>query len=163
MLGGGGGATEAPKTLYGDDVEARADAALEGAAGSISKAARRRERLAREERERLQAVAAEVAALGETEGRREERRLREVLAPLGLRVVDVPADGNCLYRAVAQQLGRAVVSPSVCLSLSIFHSLSPAPHRPSLALRPVRQSILRYLPETTSLRRRRRGTTPKWN
>ncbi len=38
----------------------------------------------------------------------ENQALLEQLAPLGLRIITIPADGNCLYRALADQLQAAV-------------------------------------------------------
>lgn len=41
----------------------------------------------------------------------EEERLHALLAPLGLAVRDIPADGHCLYRAVAHQLTLPATNP----------------------------------------------------
>jgi OTU domain-containing protein 6 len=69
-----------------------------------SKAQKRRDKLAAREAERDARIAAELAALGPTERAKEAAALRELLAPLGLAVKSIRADGHCLYHSVADQL-----------------------------------------------------------
>ena len=65
-----------------------------------TKAQRRREQKAKDDAERDARIAAENAELGETERMAEEKALKKLLAPLGLAVKDIPADGHCLYRSL---------------------------------------------------------------
>jgi len=46
----------------------------------------------------------DILASGGTERERELNSIKEKLAPLGLAVKDIPADGHCLFRAVADQI-----------------------------------------------------------
>ncbi|KAJ8602428.1 hypothetical protein CTAYLR_001237 [Chrysophaeum taylorii] len=72
------------------------------------KARNKRNRRAARERERVERVAAESTELEKTSERRAELdAINNVLAPAGLRIVEVAADGNCLYRAVEHQLALA--------------------------------------------------------
>jgi OTU domain-containing protein 6 len=71
-----------------------------------SKAQKRRDKLAQREQERDARIAAELAALGPTERAQEAAALRSLLAPLGLAVKSIRADGHCLYHSVADQLAQ---------------------------------------------------------
>ncbi|XP_038070453.1 deubiquitinase OTUD6B-like [Patiria miniata] len=71
----------------------------------ISKAQKRRDKKAAQEKER-EARAAEDAANLESSSRRiEERKMEALLAERGLRVKEISSDGHCLYNAVQYQLG----------------------------------------------------------
>ena len=56
--------------------------------------------------EREARIAAELAELGDTDRVLEERALKQLLAPLGLAIYDIPPDGHCLYRSVEHQLSQ---------------------------------------------------------
>lgn len=70
----------------------------------ISKAMARKAKRAAEEAAREERIAAEKAALGPSAEALESDILRARLAPLGLKVKDIKADGHCLYRAIDDQL-----------------------------------------------------------
>ena len=73
----------------------------------MEKARRKREKQKEKERRREEEIAAEKAAtLGRTPRDLENAQLKQILQPLNLAVRDVPADGHCLYRAVAAQLSE---------------------------------------------------------
>ena len=69
-----------------------------------SKSAKRRQKKEEQEKERDQRIADERAGAGPSAREVEVDQLTQQLAPLGLGVEDIPADGHCLYRAVARQL-----------------------------------------------------------
>lgn len=69
-----------------------------------SKAQARKAKRAAEEEAREARIEAEKAALGPSDEALESDVLRARLAPLGLRVKDIRADGHCLYRAIDDQL-----------------------------------------------------------
>ena len=56
------------------------------------------------EREREQRMADTRAGAGPSQRDEELKSLAAQLAPLGLRVHEIPADGHCLYRSLTQQL-----------------------------------------------------------
>ncbi|EIE21449.1 cysteine proteinase [Coccomyxa subellipsoidea C-169] len=72
-----------------------------------SRAQKRRDAKAAAEAERDARIAEEQDAMGDSDRVIEERELAATLAPLGLAVRSIPADGHCLYRAVEEQLGAA--------------------------------------------------------
>jgi hypothetical protein len=41
------------------------------------------------------------------------------LKPLSLRIVEIPSDGNCLYRAVAAQCGSDYIAIRKCISVCV--------------------------------------------
>lgn len=70
-----------------------------------SKAQKKREKARRLEREREERIAKENAEAGPSAKDLEMEALEALhLKPGGLRMMEVPADGNCLYRAVAMQV-----------------------------------------------------------
>ena len=69
-----------------------------------SKAQARKAKRAAEEAAREARIEAEKASLGPSDEALESDVLRARLAPLGLRVKDIRADGHCLYRAIDDQL-----------------------------------------------------------
>jgi len=89
-------------SLYG-----KAEAAEARGGAKPSKAQRQREKRAKEEAEREARIKEELANIGDTQQKIEARQLFELLAPLGLRVHDIPADGHCLYRSLSHQLHLA--------------------------------------------------------
>jgi OTU domain-containing protein 6 len=104
-------AKEAPESAGDDDAPGddagQSDAAptATGAkpAGGLSKAARRR--LAQEQAEREhEARVAHAEAHGVDWAKEETQALTAQLAPLQLAIVQIAADGNCLYAAVADQI-----------------------------------------------------------
>ncbi|KAG2444687.1 hypothetical protein HXX76_001431 [Chlamydomonas incerta] len=81
--------------------------ALGGGHKKPTKAQKRREKHAQQEAEREARIAEEQAALGPSDKALEEERLAALLAPLGLAIREIRADGHCMYRAVEDQLGQA--------------------------------------------------------
>jgi OTU domain-containing protein 6 len=71
-----------------------------------TKAQKRRDKLAQREQERDARIAAERAALGPSARAGEAAALRALLAPLGLAVKGIRADGHCMYHALADQLAQ---------------------------------------------------------
>lgn len=69
-----------------------------------TRAQKRREKAVQQQAEREQRIAAEQAEMGDSERQVEEAELARLLAPQGLALRDIPPDGNCLYRAVEDQL-----------------------------------------------------------
>jgi OTU domain-containing protein 6 len=65
------------------------------------KARKKREKAREKERERERRIEEEVANAGPSARLVENQAIEEQLRPLGLRIREVPADGHCLYRAVA--------------------------------------------------------------
>ena len=75
-----------------------------GDTGKKSKAQKRRERLEQEALERERRIAEELENMGETEKLLEETALLSKLSSEGLAMKDIPSDGNCLYRAIEDQI-----------------------------------------------------------
>jgi hypothetical protein len=79
----------------------------------------RRKRDAKKERERQRKL--ELEAVQNTAGpslrAMELQALESQLRPLSLRVVEIPSDGNCLYRAVAAQCGSDYSKIRKCFRL----------------------------------------------
>ena len=67
----------------------------------IEKARKKREKAREKERERERQVAEERANAGPSARDVENEIILNQLRPLNLRIHEVPADGHCLYRAVA--------------------------------------------------------------
>lgn len=88
-----------------------ASASLDPAPAKPSKAQKAREKKKREEAEREARIEAELAAAGPSSRALEEDALSAKLAPLGLAVVDIRADGHCLYRSLEDQLCRELGAP----------------------------------------------------
>jgi OTU domain-containing protein 6 len=78
--------------------------ATESKAGSSeSRSARKKKAKAAKEQERQAQVAAEVASM-KNPRKEEKEKLEAQLKSLGLAVVDIRADGHCLYSSIADQL-----------------------------------------------------------
>ena len=77
------------------------------AAPKLSKAEKRRQKQEQEERERAQRIADEKAGAGPSQRDVELEQISAQLAPLGLAVAEVAADGHCLYRSLAHRLQAA--------------------------------------------------------
>jgi len=67
------------------------------------KARRKREKAREKERERQRQIDEETANAGPLPRDVENSHIESQLRPLNLKIVDVEADGHCLYRAVAAQ------------------------------------------------------------
>ena len=87
-----------------DAAGAEAMAALAVSEAKQGKSAKRRQKREQEEREREQRMADEKAGAGPSQRELEMAQLEQQLQPLGRQIAEIPADGHCLYRAVAQQL-----------------------------------------------------------
>ncbi|KAK9862418.1 hypothetical protein WJX84_000480 [Apatococcus fuscideae] len=72
-----------------------------------TRAQKRRELRALEEAERDVRIEEEQADMGESDKAAEERQLMAELEPLGLYIREIPPDGNCLFRAVEDQVELA--------------------------------------------------------
>lgn len=90
-----------------DEVEATSDAVedLEEKArlNKLEKARRKREAKKEKERERQKALEEEALQAGPSMRETELEALESQLKPLSLKIIEIPSDGNCLYRAVAAQ------------------------------------------------------------
>ena len=89
---------------FEDAAGAEAMAALAISEAKQGKSAKRRQKREQEEREREQRIADEKAGVGPSQRELEMAQLEQQLLPLGRSIAEIPADGHCLYRAVAQQL-----------------------------------------------------------
>jgi OTU domain-containing protein 6 len=92
-----------------------------GGGPTTTKAMKRRAKKEREEREREEAKEIERANAGPSDAARESDALKKKLAPRGLSVKEVKADGNCMYRAVEDQLKRRGMQSSSVSSSMITH------------------------------------------
>jgi OTU domain-containing protein 6 len=107
--GGSSGGAEAialADSLYAATLNDEGDGAAPKKEKKLTKAQQRREKQAQKDAEREARIAAENAELGETKRMVEEKALKKVLAPLGLKVKDIPPDGHCLYRSLEDQLNN---------------------------------------------------------
>lgn len=82
--------------------------------GGKSKADKRRAKKEEEDRERERRIADHHSGSGPSERDVELASINTQLTPLGLKVLDIAADGHCLYRAFAQQLGSGSEAYSAC-------------------------------------------------
>lgn len=69
----------------------------------LEKARRKREAKKEKERKRQEELEREAAEAGPSMRQTELEALDTQLKPLSLKIVEIPSDGNCLYRAVAAQ------------------------------------------------------------
>jgi len=70
----------------------------------LEKARRKREAKKDKERERQEKIEQEAAEAGPSSLRQNELEMFDTqLKPLSLKIVEIPSDGNCLYRAIAAQ------------------------------------------------------------
>mmetsp|Transcript_31398 Transcript_31398/g.34754 ORF Transcript_31398/g.34754 Transcript_31398/m.34754 type:complete len:281 (+) Transcript_31398:65-907(+) len=101
-----GGATEevneVPTTKTGDDENA-ADGQEMVRLRKIEKARCKREAKKDKERQRQEDIEREAAETGPSMRQTELEALETQLKPLSLEIVEIPSDGNCLYRAIAAQ------------------------------------------------------------
>ncbi len=82
---------------------------------------KKKDKKASKEQEREQEKA-ELRAMAGPGGRAIEiAHMSKLLAPLGLKIKDIPADGNCLYRAVVSELQR--IGQSAAVSVHSFEEL----------------------------------------
>ena len=77
----------------------------------MTKAMKKRLKKEQEEAERERRIAEEKANMGPSSRENEEAELRKMLAPLGLKIKEIKADGHCLYRSVEDQLGQRGRAP----------------------------------------------------
>lgn len=71
----------------------------------LEKARKKKERQKEKEREKEEQIAWETANAGPSARRIELEQIQTILSPQNLKVVEVEADGHCLYRAVGAQIG----------------------------------------------------------
>ena len=107
-LGGDDGAASALSELSVGESKGKGKAGKQAQAqqGSKSKADKRRAKKEEEDRERERRIADHHSGSGPSERDVEIEAIAKQLTPQGLRILDIAADGHCLYRAVAQQLGE---------------------------------------------------------
>jgi OTU domain-containing protein 6 len=86
-----------------DDDDAATGATESKTSSTESRSARKKKAKAAKEQERQAQVAAEVASM-KNPRKEEKEKLEAQLKSLGLAVMDVPADGHCLYSSIADQL-----------------------------------------------------------
>ena len=83
------------------------------------------------EKKREEEIEAERLAAGPSAKELEIKRMEELyLKPAGLRIRDVAADGNCLYRAVAEQCANAkdfMAVRTICADALLEHEEEYAP------------------------------------
>lgn len=70
-----------------------------------AKARKKREKAKEKERERELQIERENAEMGPSARQMEVDQIQQQIASLGLQIVEIPSDGNCLYRAVAAHSG----------------------------------------------------------
>ncbi|XP_057573620.1 OTU domain-containing protein 6A [Hippopotamus amphibius kiboko] len=93
---------------------------LENQPPHVSKAQKRRERRAALERERQERIAqAEIEHLASFR-QDEEKKLSAILGARNLEMKDIPADGNCMYRAIQDQLVFSVTVASLRIRTSNY-------------------------------------------
>ena len=78
----------------------------DGGGPVMTKAMKRRMKKEAEEKEREARIEEEKANLGPSSRDHEEAALKRLLAPMGLRVKEIKADGHCMYRSVEDQLAQ---------------------------------------------------------
>lgn len=81
----------------------------------LEKARRKRDAKKEKERQRQDDLEREAANAGPSMRAMELEALDMQLKPLSLRIVEIPSDGNCLYRAVAAQCGSDYVAIRKCV------------------------------------------------
>ena len=116
-LGGGDeGAASALRELSVGETKGKGKAGKQAQAqqGGKSKADKRRAKKEEEERERERRIADHHSGSGPSERDVEIEAISKQLTPDGLRILDIAADGHCLYRAVAQQLGEGSEAYADC-------------------------------------------------
>lgn len=87
---------------------------LKSSQGSKSKADKRRAKKEAEEQERERRIREHHSGSGPSERDLEIKSISQQLSPLGLQILDIPADGHCLYRSIAQQLDRGSDAYAEC-------------------------------------------------
>ena len=108
-LGGGEEAqaaetTAAATTTIEEEQPAALDPEEEARQRKLEKARRKREKQREKEQQREREIAEETANAGPLPRDVENAQIMERLAPLNMEIVQVAADGHCLYRAVAAHL-----------------------------------------------------------
>lgn len=106
---GGGDAVQADETTSEEKQQQQpppptADPEEEARQRKLEKARRKREKQREKEQQREREIAEETANAGPLPRDVENAQIMERLAPLNLEIVQVAADGHCLYRAVAAHL-----------------------------------------------------------
>ena len=85
----------------------------------LEKARRKRDAKKEKERQRQDDLEREAANAGPSMRAMELETLDLQLKPLSLRIVEIPSDGNCLYRAVAAQCGSDYIAIRKCISVCV--------------------------------------------
>lgn len=79
----------------------------------VSKAQKRRDKKLQQDKERQERIAnTDCSDLNKSRAD-EEARFKEILLSKGLRIVDVPSDGDCMYKALSHQLSLNGIYASV--------------------------------------------------
>lgn len=97
-----GSASDAPGTAQGG---AGTNPEEEERERKQAKARKKREKAKEKERERELQIERENAEAGPSDRQMEVDQIQQQISPLGLQIVEIPSDGNCLYRAVAAHSG----------------------------------------------------------
>ena len=89
----------------------------------LEKAKRKKEKQKEKERRYKQELAEMNANAGPSLRRIELELLDQQLKPLSLTIIEIPSDGNCLYRAVAAQCGLDYIKVRKCNSQVVVYVL----------------------------------------
>eukprot|EP00535_Pseudo-nitzschia_heimii_P008185 CAMPEP_0197188646 /NCGR_PEP_ID=MMETSP1423-20130617/18199_1 /TAXON_ID=476441 /ORGANISM="Pseudo-nitzschia heimii, Strain UNC1101" /LENGTH=290 /DNA_ID=CAMNT_0042640537 /DNA_START=42 /DNA_END=914 /DNA_ORIENTATION=+ len=112
----------------GDDESNIVDEELAARERKLAKAKKKRDRLKEKEAQIQQQIEEENANAGPGLRKIELEQIQAVLTPRQLKVIEVEADGHCLYRAVGAQTGRTYTAiRSLCADTLLKHQDDFAP------------------------------------
>jgi len=94
-------------------VDVKAEETEESSKSKVSKAQKRRDKKAQEEKERRDRIANEDVSYLNKAKDSERRKFTELCNKRGLKIHEVPSDGDCMYKALEHQLSLRNVSLSV--------------------------------------------------